>query len=34
MAITLEEKRFFDPKKNRKKCYHANLRGGVFWGFF
>ena len=34
MATTLEEKRFFDLEKNRKKCYHTNLRGGVLEGFF
>jgi hypothetical protein len=34
MATTLEEKRFFDLKKMTKKCYHANLRGGVLEDFF
>jgi hypothetical protein len=33
MATTPEEKRFFDLEKSRKKCYHANLRGGVLEGF-
>ena len=33
MKITLKEKRFFDLENNRKKCYHANLRGGVLEGF-
>ena len=34
MATALEEKRFFDLKKNLKKCCHTNLRGGVLEGFF